>query len=79
MKINIVGHGTALVIYYSIIYVNAMLGGFYHPLYLSTVATSEKLALMIKDLKDSEPERFQVAMAQVPRESALWTLFPQGL
>lgn len=46
---------------------------------LPVTATSDKVAMMIKNLKDTEPERFQTAMTTVPRDSALWALFPSGL
>ncbi|XP_067929323.1 importin-4-like [Watersipora subatra] len=41
-------------------------------------ATSEKLALMLRELKDAEPERFRGALASVPQDSQIWSLFPQG-
>lgn len=33
---------------------------------------------MIKDVRSTELERFQMAMSAVPTDSALWLLFPNG-
>ena len=43
------------------------------------VGTSDKLAHMIKDMRDTEPERFSSAMTAVPPESHIWNLFPDGI
>lgn len=54
------------------------INGLCYMYFLYDAETSELVANMVKDVRATEPERFQVAMSAVPAESALRQLFPDG-